>query len=75
VKFRTDDVLVRLPDRLTAPNTDEGFASLKSSLEPVISKLYGDSARIERSGDKGAPLSARVQAQSPASISDLLGRL
>ncbi|HVJ17125.1 MAG TPA: hypothetical protein VM686_16910 [Polyangiaceae bacterium] len=75
VKFRTDEVLVRLPDRLTAPNTDEGFAALKGALEPVVTKLYGDSARIEKGGDKGAPLSARIQAQSPASISDLLGRL
>jgi len=75
VRFRTDEVLVRLPDRLTAPNTDEGFALLKGALEPVITKLYGDSARIEKSGDMGAPLTARVQAQSPASISDLLGRL
>jgi hypothetical protein len=75
VRFRTDEVLVRLPDRLTAPNTEEGFAALKSALEPIMTKLYGDSARIEKIGDKGAPLSARIQAQSPAPISDLLGRL
>lgn len=75
VRFRTDEVLVRLPDRLTAPNTDDGFAALKTALEPIVTLLYGDSARIEKIGDKGAPLSARIQAQSPASISDLLGRL
>jgi hypothetical protein len=52
-----------------------GFAALKGALEPVITGLYGDSARIERTGDKGSPLMACIQAQSPASIGDPLGRL
>jgi hypothetical protein len=73
--FRSDEALVRLPDRVTAPNTEEGFALLKSGLESVVSRLYGDSARIERVGDKGTMLTARIQAQATASISDLLGRL
>jgi hypothetical protein len=73
--FGGEEVLVRMPDRLTAPNTEEGFTALKTALEPIVTRLYGGSARIERVSDKGGPLSARIHAQTPASISDLLGRL
>jgi hypothetical protein len=75
VKFRSDEVLVRFPDRLTAPNTEESFAALRPELEAVITKLYGDSARIERTGPEKGPLSVRVSAPSAPPIAELLTRL
>ena len=75
VKFRSEEVLVRFPDRLTAPNTDESFAALRGELEGVVSKLYGDSARIERVGAEKAPLTVRVAVASAPPIAELFTRL
>ncbi len=75
VKFRSEEVMVRFPDRLTAPNTDESFAALRPELEAVVTKLYGDSARIERSGPEKAPLALRVTAPSAPPVAELLARL
>jgi hypothetical protein len=75
VKFRSEEVLVRFPDRLTAPNTDEAFAALRPELEGVVTKLYGDSARIERTGAEKAPLAIRVTVPSAPPVAELLARL
>jgi hypothetical protein len=75
VKFRSEEVLVRFPDRLTAPNTDEAFAVLRPELEGVVTKLYGDSARIERTGPEKAPLAIRVTVPSAPPVAELLARL
>ncbi len=75
VRFKSDEVLVRVADRLNAPNSDEGFSKLKGELEPVITRLYGDSARLERVVTDKGPLAVRVSAQDAPPITDLLARL
>lgn len=75
VKFRSEEVLVRFPDRLSAPNTDESFAALRPELESVVTTLYGDSARIERVGPEKAPLAVRVSVASAPPVAELFTRL
>jgi hypothetical protein len=40
LKFRTDEIAVRLNDRLLAPNTPATFAEVKPDLEAVFKSLY-----------------------------------
>jgi hypothetical protein len=76
LKFRADELLVRVPDRLNASPDDAGFRALKSELDELAQKLFaGGATTIERVGTARDPLSARVKGSGPASVSDLLARL
>jgi hypothetical protein len=41
LKFQTNEVLIRLNDRLLAPNTPQTFAAIKEDLQAVGDKLFG----------------------------------
>jgi hypothetical protein len=61
--FATDEILVRLPDRLRAPNDDSTFAAVSQELSPLLEKLYGSGGFvIERGALAPAPLELRVKA-------------
>jgi hypothetical protein len=76
VRFSTNEILVRLTDRLRAPNDDASFGKLESELSEIAEKLYGaSSAMVERVGKPRDALSARITAKTaPASVADLLAR-
>jgi hypothetical protein len=46
-----DEVLLRLVDRLNAPNTDATFEAARSELELVASAALGKSAKLTREAD------------------------
>lgn len=74
--FATNEVLVRTPDRLNAPNDDASFAELSATVAPLLDKLYGASSyTIERGPLAPEPLSVRVKAPSAPSLSALLAKL
>lgn len=51
LRFNTDTLLVRIADRLNAPNNDETFARVEPALRSALATIYGDiSARITRVG-------------------------
>ncbi|HEV8550539.1 MAG TPA: hypothetical protein VGQ57_15950 [Polyangiaceae bacterium] len=75
LSFRTNELVVRLADRLHAPSNAAGFEALKLELEPLVSKLYGVPATIERVGDDRDILGARVTVLAAGSVADLLARL
>ena len=61
--FVTDEILVRVPDRLRAPNDDATFAEVSKELSTLLDKLYGSGAyAIERGPAAPAPLELRVKA-------------
>jgi hypothetical protein len=41
LKFRTDEISLRINDRLLAPNTPETFAAVKDDLQAVAGELFG----------------------------------
>jgi hypothetical protein len=41
IKFRTDEALFQINDRLNAPNTPQTFAEVKGDLNAFLQKLYG----------------------------------
>jgi hypothetical protein len=74
--FATDEVLLRLPDRLRAPNDDAGFAQASSDVSPLLDKLYGaGSYAIERGAPAPVALSLRVKAKASPALSALLATL
>ena len=74
--FATDEVLVRTPDRLRAPNDDAGFTELTATVAPLLDKLYGAGGySVERGWLAPEPLSLRVKASSSPSLATLLAKL
>jgi|SRR3954470_5809820 hypothetical protein len=76
VSFHTNELFVRLPDRLRASSDDAGFAALKAELQPLVEKLYaGTPATIERVGGSRELLAARVKSSARGTVAELLARL
>ena len=76
LSFRTDEVLVKLPDRLRAPATDAGYGAFQNELGSLVAKVYaGATATIGRVGGPREVLGARVKVGPGVSVSELLARL
>ncbi|HYP90295.1 MAG TPA: hypothetical protein VEQ59_19120 [Polyangiaceae bacterium] len=74
--FGTNEVLLRLPDRLNAPNVDASFAEVSAELAPLLDKLYGAGGYvIERGPASPEPLSLRVKTSSTPALAALLSKL
>ncbi|MEM9070194.1 MAG: hypothetical protein AAGE52_16925 [Myxococcota bacterium] len=71
LRFATTELLVRVPDRLHAPNTDESFAVLKGLIETIAKEIFGTDARVERTGDARDALGARVTIENAPSLQKL----
>jgi hypothetical protein len=74
-KFRVDQVEIIANDRLHAPNSDEGWTAVEPALRDVARRIYGDSARVERTASEpGQRLTARISGEV-ADAGKLLERL
>ncbi len=74
--FRTDELFVRLPDRLRAPSTAAGYAALEAELAPLTAKLFaGATVTLERIGGDRELVGAHVKASAAGSIAELLARV
>lgn len=76
VKFGTSELLVRIPDRLNAPNTPETFEAAKPELEQVLSRfLEGTAFTLTQEGDERRAFTVRVRAEGAPDVGTLLSRL
>jgi hypothetical protein len=74
--FATDEISIRLPDRLRAPNDDATFAEVSAEVSALLTKLYGAGAfTVERGAPAPEALALRVKAKAPVALSALLGAL
>jgi hypothetical protein len=73
--FATDEILIRLPDRLNAPNDDQSFAEVQTETAALVEKLYGPGATITRGPGAPEALSLRVKTKSSPALSALLSIL
>lgn len=78
LRFDRRRFVLRLLDRLAAPNSDEGFEALAKEAEPVLRELFGDAGlEIQRvgAGDARGALSlcAAVPAVDDAALVERLG--
>jgi hypothetical protein len=74
--FRTDELLVRLNDRLLAPNTDATFAQTKPGIEALAGELYPNgSPKLERRGTKATLFEVLISSPQSPPIGQMLDRL
>lgn len=74
--FATSEILLKLPDRLNAPNDDASFAEFSRELAPLLDKLYGAAEySLERGPLAPEPLTLRVKTKSAPSLAQLLSKL
>lgn len=76
VRFRTDELLLRVNDRLLAPNTPETFRAVEPGLRAFVSELYpGDEVTLEPRHAPQTLFEVRVRVTGRAPARDLLERL
>ena len=74
--FATNEILIRLPDRLRAPNDDASFAEVSREVSALLDKLYGAGQySIERGAPTPEPLALRVKTKSSPTLAALLATL
>lgn len=61
LKFRSDEYLFRIQNRLHAPNSDSTLEAVRGELERVGKKLLGRAPKLERTDrDPRAPFSVKI---------------
>ncbi|HEX2673455.1 MAG TPA: hypothetical protein VHM25_21385 [Polyangiaceae bacterium] len=75
LRFKSNELSLRLTDRLHAPNDDATFASTQAEVQALLGRVYGGAAAIERLPGSKEPLSLRIQAASAPSLEALLEKL
>lgn len=77
VRFRSDEILFRLNDRLLAPNDTATFTAVEPVLKAAMSALLGAAPSLERTGTAKELFTVTVKAPNgkSASISELLARI
>ena len=72
LRFEASEVLVRVPDRLHAPNDDDAFTAFVPVLETAARAIYGEEAVLvierEDAGVTGRPLAARLRVEDAPAI-------
>ncbi len=76
VRFSTGEIVLRVHDRLLAPNTPATFDELKPHLEAVLARLYaGSDVATEHRPSAEKLFEVRITATRPPSLGELLQRL
>ena len=75
LRFKSNELSLRLTDRLRAPNDDATFASTQAEVQALFARVYGADVAIERLPGNKEPLSLRIKAPSAPSLEALLEKL
>jgi hypothetical protein len=78
LRFKTDELLFRLNDRLLAPNDSATFVTVEPVLKELLSKLFPDATlSLERKGTPKEIFTVSVKATDgkKATLSELLSRI
>ena len=75
LRFRTDELLFRVNDRLEAPNTEASFAAIKPQLEGFARELFAGPVELSRTGDPKSLLSVKITTTAKSDVATLLARL
>jgi len=73
-EFATDELLFRVPDRLSAPNENATYELFKPVLEKVASAFFGSTPTMERLGTAREPFSVQIRTGADATVADALAR-
>ena len=72
LRFSTDDVLIRINDRLAAPNTLQTWGDVGPDLEMALRTLYGAEIKLTHEAEGDALFGATLHSALSLSINDLL---
>jgi hypothetical protein len=76
LRFRTDEIVLRVHDRLLAPNTPETYRAVEPDLRAFVSTLYpGDEITLEPRHSPQTLFEVRIRIASSPPVTDLLERL
>ena len=75
VRFRTDEIQLRINDRLAASNTDVTFAAVKPELDGFCRELFGAPCDITRTGDAKSLFTVKIAAGAKTDVATLFARL
>jgi hypothetical protein len=73
--FSGQELLLRINDRLAAPNTKETFAAVQPVAREVLGALLGSGLTLEAAPPSGELFTLHARGTAPASIDALLARL
>ena len=74
LRFRTDELVLRVYDRLHAPNTDETLAAIRDEVQRVLGKIYGGAAvRLDREGDSRELFTVRARSEATPPLEAFAG--
>jgi hypothetical protein len=74
-RFRTDEILLEVPDRLSSPNTDETLIRERAELTAFFGDLYGGDVRVAREGGPREAFRVRICAGVNQPVSALRHKL
>ncbi|HEX4340234.1 MAG TPA: hypothetical protein VH062_30205 [Polyangiaceae bacterium] len=76
VRFRGDELLLHVNDRLAAPNTRDTFTTLAPAFEKALKKVYAGTAfTLEQLGTPRELFTVRVLAKGAPAVAELLARI
>lgn len=76
LRFRGDELLLRINDRLRAPNTDATEAAVRPGVEALLERLYpGADFQVEREGEPRDLFTLRIRTGRSVPTAMLLARL
>lgn len=75
VRFRTDELQLRINDRLGAPNDDATFAALQPELDGFCRELFGAPCDVTRAGNAKSLFTVKIATSAKTDVATLLGRL
>ena len=75
LKFRTDEWLFRINDRLLAPNTEATWAALRPELEAYCARVFeGATVQLTSVGQPRQLLSVKIAVQPAPALAAVLER-
>jgi hypothetical protein len=76
LKFRTDEIVFRVDDRLLAPNTPETFKAVEPDLRAILGELFpGEKVTLEPRHDPLTLFEVKIRTGRSAPVADLLARV
>jgi hypothetical protein len=75
LRFRSNELSLRLTDRLNAVNDDASFSAAKAEVEQVFGRAYGGSIAVERVLELKGPLALAIKTSATPSLEALLEKL
>ena len=75
IKFKTDEVLFSIADRLNAPSTPETFKALQPELQQFFAEAFGGEVALRQVGTDETPFKVEIVSKQAPTLDGLLSRV